>query len=98
MAGTSLERAPKLTELLDKVAAKARDKWTMVGLQLNIEPNWQLTAISKNHQDTVDCYREVFSLWEKKCDPPFTWDVPSLRLSEPPPSGRTGLHQNLRGG
>ena len=72
MAGTPLERAPRLAELLDKVAAEARDKWTMVGLQLDIKPN-QLTAISRSHQDAMDCYREVFSLWENKCDPPFTW-------------------------
>ena len=67
-----MERAPKLAELLDKVAAKARDKWTMVGLQLNIEHH-QLTAISRSHQDAMDCYKEVFSVWENKCDPPFTW-------------------------
>ena len=74
MAGTPLERAPKFTELLDKVAAEARDKWTMVGLQLNIEDH-QLTAISLRHQDTMDCYREVFSLWERRCDLPFTWAI-----------------------
>ena len=82
VTGTPLERAPKLTELLDKVAAKTRDKWRMVGLQLNIEPN-QLTAISRSHQDAMNCYREVFTLWENKCDPPFTWAtiIDALRAS-----------------
>ena len=72
MAGIPLERAPKLTELLDKVAANARDKWERVGLQLNIEDH-QLTAISMSLQDTMDCYKKVFSLWERRRDPPFTW-------------------------
>ena len=72
VTGTPLERAPRLTELLDKVASKARDKWTMVGSWLKIGTD-QLTAISRRHQNEMDCYREVFTLWENKGDPPFTW-------------------------
>ena len=82
-AGTPLERAPILTELLDKVAAEARDKWKIVGLQLNIEDH-QLTAISRSHQDdAIDCYREVFSLWERRRDPPFTWATITNALRTP---------------
>ena len=82
MTGTPLERAPKRTDLLDKVAAKARDKWKMVGEQLSIQPN-QLMAISRNNQDAMDCYRDVFTLWMNKCDPPFTWVtiIDALRAS-----------------
>ena len=65
------DRPPEITELLNKVAAKARDKWEKIGLQLKIAYD-HLKSISEN-QDHIICYAEVFSLWQKRGDPPFTW-------------------------
>ena len=46
------------------------DKWRIVGLELEIEQH-QLNTIT--HQDAIQCYIEVFSIWQRKADPPFTW-------------------------
>ena len=69
-----LDRPPKISELLNQVAAKATDKWKMIGYQLDIEHH-HLKSISKNNEDDLDCYAEVFSLWQRRGDPPFTWDT-----------------------
>ena len=66
-----LDRPPKINELLNKVAAKATDKWERIGLQLDIEYH-QLNTISSD-QDHITCYAKVFSMWQKRGDPPFTW-------------------------
>ena len=62
-----------MRELLHRVASRATDKWKRVGLELDIEHH-QLNTISRSHcQDAFECYCEVFSLWQRKADPPFTW-------------------------
>ena len=43
------------------------DKWRIVGLELEIEQH-QLNTIT--HQDAIQCYIEVFSIWQRKADPP----------------------------
>ena len=65
-----LSREPTMRELLTKVASRAMDKWDMVALELDIEQQ-QLNTI--NHPKPVRCYNEVFCLWQKKAEPPFTW-------------------------
>ena len=69
-----LSKPPKMRELINKVASKAKDKWKKIGLQLDIEPH-DLNAISSREQDPILCYSEVFSLWKRRADPPFTWDT-----------------------
>ena len=62
-----------MRDLLRRVASRAMDKWRIIGIELNLEQH-QLRAISQSHhQDAIQCYIEVFSLWENKADPPFTW-------------------------
>ena len=56
--------------MLHQVASRAPDKWKVIGLQLGIQSH-QLNSI--NHRDPIHCYIDVFSLWEKKAEPPFTW-------------------------
>ena len=68
--GDPLSRAPTMVDLLERVASNAGDKWYMMGLLLSVKQD-QLKTIT--HQNPVLCYSEVFSLWEKKADPPFTW-------------------------
>ena len=59
-----------MNELLNRVACRAMNKWELFGLQLNIPPQ-QLNTIQKS--SPILCYAEVFNLWERKSDPPFTW-------------------------
>ena len=59
-----------MKELLRRVACRAMDKWILIGLELDLEQH-QLNTIT--HQDAMLCYSDVFSLWQRKADPPFTW-------------------------
>ena len=62
-----------MRDLLRRVASRAMDKWKLIGLDLGIESH-ELRTISKYHpQSTMQCCFEVFSLWQNKADPPFTW-------------------------
>ena len=59
-----------MNDLLNRVASRAMDKWEVVGLQLNIRPQ-QLHTIQK--RNPILSFAEVFDIWERKADPPFTW-------------------------
>ena len=72
LSGNPLDKELTLLDLLNRVASKAMDKWDMVGLQLGIEQH-QLNTISTEHQDPIRRYAKVFTLWENKADPPYTW-------------------------
>ena len=60
------------------------NKWRLVGTALELEQD-QLKAITC--EDPRSCYSEVFDLWQKKGDPPFTWETIIKRLK----SGTVGL-------
>ena len=74
LSGNPLDKVPTLPDLLNRVASRARDKWDMVGLQLGIQQQ-QLNTISTEHQDPIRRYAQVFTLWENKADPPYTWRI-----------------------
>ena len=65
-----LKKEPKKRDLLRRIASKAMDKWELIGLELDIEQH-QLNTITD--PDPMKCYSEVFSLWQKQADCPFTW-------------------------
>ena len=65
-----LTKTPKKSDLLNRVASRALNKWERIVLQLDLEQH-QLDAIQS--QDPIKCYSVVFDLWKKKTDPPFTW-------------------------
>ena len=71
-----------MNDLLDRVASRAMDKWEVVGLQLNIELH-QLRTIQKSSQSTILCFAEIFDIWERKSDPPFTWATIVRALRSP---------------
>ena len=69
-----------MNDLLNRVASRAMDKWEVLGLQLGIHPH-QLHTIQKN--SPILCFAEVFNIWERKSDPPFTWATIVEALSSP---------------
>ena len=76
-------KPPELLEFLSQVASKARDKWEMMGLVLNIMPD-QLNVISKKHHNPMLCYSEVFTTWKNKEKPAkFTWTTIIEALNSP---------------
>ena len=73
IAADPLNEPPNMRELLRRVASRANDKWELIGLDLKIEQH-QLNTISRAHpHNAISCYSEVFSVWQRKADPPFTW-------------------------
>ena len=67
-----LQSAPEITDLLNKVAARANEKWKILGLQLKLSFA-ELKSIHEEHKQASLCYAEMFQLWKNKHDPPFTW-------------------------
>ena len=65
-----LNRPPNYLDLLNKVATRARDKWVMIGLELNI-PMDQLNSMTAT--DPIRCYFDVFNWWRRNGSPPYTW-------------------------
>ena len=60
-----------LSDLLNKVAAKTRDKWEKIALQLQID-HGHIKSISKTN-DPILCCAEVFDVWRRSGSPPYTW-------------------------
>ena len=54
------------------VADKASDKWEILGLQLDIEPH-RLKSIKNQADKNVLRYAEIFEIWKRRGNPPFTW-------------------------
>ena len=54
------------------VANKALDKWEILGLQLDIEPH-RLKSIKNQADKNVLRYAEIFEIWKRRGNPPFTW-------------------------
>ena len=81
--GDLLGRAPTMRDPLNKVASKALGKWERIGLSLDIDLE-HLKSFSKlQQQDPILCYSEVFTVWRKKADPPFTWATIVDTLKDP---------------
>ena len=69
-----LQSAPEITDLLNMIAARANEKWKVIGLQLKLNLQ-QLNSIDEKYKQTILCYAEMFQVWKNKGDPPFTWDT-----------------------
>ena len=78
-----LEKPPKQSHLLDKVAAKVTDKWYRLGLRLDIEDH-KLNTIDKEKQgDCLLCFAKMFDVWRKHGSPPYTWGTVINALGAP---------------
>ena len=70
---SALNTPPELLDLLDKVAAKASDKWKQVAIQLGIE-HGQIHAIEiKKQRRPILCFFEIFYVWRESKASPYTW-------------------------
>jgi len=89
---TSLESEPKLSELMNEVAAKIPNKWRDVGLQLGVTHSELEAFASASSPDTNSRFTSVFSAWQKHMNVPYTWtsliqalkapSVEEIRLAE----------------
>ena len=71
-AHLALQESPKMSVLMNKVAAKVSHKWKNLGLQLEIEYD-QLETISSKNQDVSLHLADVFQQWKNNTSPPYTW-------------------------
>ncbi len=64
---------PKLPDLMNYVAARVPDKWRTIGIQLGLSQA-DLTCIhTRSDGDSNTCFTEVFTIWERRMDPPYSW-------------------------
>ena len=73
MIHSSLQAPPDLLDLLNKVAAEARDKWELVAVQLGIKPSRIHSIHTVKQGQPIHCYFEIFDVWKNKGSPPYTW-------------------------
>ena len=68
-----ISAALNMRNLMNQVAAKCPGKWMLVGIQLGLHPTQLDTfpALCSNNQ--LICFVEVFSSWEKKGSPSYSW-------------------------
>ena len=67
---------PRQRDLMNDVAAKARDKWQMVGTMLGIHSSVLYSFRDQYNADPMACYLGVFHHWKTSIDClPYTWDT-----------------------
>ena len=80
---SSLQAPPDLLDLLNKVAAEARDKLEPVAVQLGIKPDRICSIQIEKQGQPIPCYIQIFDIWKNKGSPPYTWGtiINALRAS-----------------
>ena len=58
---------------MNKIAAKTKDNWFNVGIQLDIGTTTLRTFENEHHRNSMRCYTCVFEEWKRKRIPPYTW-------------------------
>ena len=67
-----LQDTPKMSDLMSQVAAKMKDKWFQVGIQLDIDMA-TLLSYKTQSRDPMRCYTSVFVEWKRDHKLPYTW-------------------------
>ena len=57
---------------MSQIAAKTKDKWFQVGIQLDIDMA-TLFSYEAQSRDPMRCYTSVFDEWQRDCKLPYTW-------------------------
>ena len=70
----SPQKKPSLRQLMDDVAVKVNPgSWKNIAIQLELN-TIDIACIDQEERGKVyDCFREVFSLWERRVIRPYTW-------------------------
>ena len=67
-----LQKCPELDDLMNHVAAKTKNSWYQVGIQLKIDLT-ALNEIDTHSSDAMRCYTNVFAEWKRANKLPYTW-------------------------
>ncbi len=58
---------------MEHVAASVPDKWRIIGIQLGLKQADLSVIHERSNGDARVCFTEVFTMWEKQMNPPYTW-------------------------
>ena len=71
-----------LLDLMNEVST-ATNQWENIAIQLDI-PHTDIERIKLEEPSRIqDCFRKIFTKWESKMTPPFTWPVIIRALESP---------------
>ena len=63
---------PELKDLMSQVAAKTKNSWLQVGIQLDIDMA-TLSSYEAQSRDPMRCYAQLFDSWKSSNKPAYTW-------------------------
>ena len=58
---------------MNKIAAKTKDKWYDMDIQLDIGTTTLTTFVNEHYQNSMRYYTRVFEEWKRKRIPSYTW-------------------------
>lgn len=64
---------PKVSELMNDVAAKAPDQWKFFGTMLDIDAAVLNSFEAQHKAEPRACYLDVFTQWKATTNHPYTW-------------------------
>ena len=81
-SGGSVGPSATLLDLMNEVST-ATNQWENIAIQLDI-PHTDIERIKLEEPSRIqDCFRKIFTKWESKMTPPFTWPVIIHALESP---------------
>ena len=75
--------ALNIRNLMNQVAVKCPAKWKRVGIELGLPLPELETFPTRCSNDPLDCFVAVFSSWEKKGSPSYSWNTIIEALKSP---------------
>ena len=57
---------------MNRVATPCKNKWDLVGAQLDIK-SVDLNSIKSSCENNLQCFMDLFDLWRRNGNPPYTW-------------------------
>ena len=70
----TLNDSPSQSLFMTYIIDEIPDQWRKFGIHLNIKFN-QLKAIPIVEKSPEMCFLEVYSIWEREMEKPFTWQT-----------------------
>ena len=68
------KESPKLSDLMNDVAASAPDQWAHIGTMLEVDQPY-LNNLKKEQYTSLTCFRNVFTRWQYSESRPYCWDT-----------------------
>ena len=74
LGSPTLENSPSQSLFMLYIINEIPAEWRLFGVHLNIKFN-QLQAIPAVDKSHEICFLEVYSIWEREMEKPFTWQT-----------------------